>query len=163
MPRLTAEHRLTSEKKFFCDPLFLHHPHPSPGSILLKTFGPACQERDCPRLRGLRLRCARFAGLVRPGDKEPQIPGPGEAGRARGAPGFRMPAQSARAQSRARASRDRWARAICICPRPRGGCGAHSQGGRAPVPLHPAAVLQHPLHSGTSLQISVHPQTGFHP
>lgn len=44
-----------------------------------------------------------------------------------------------------RVSRDRWARAVCICPRPRGGCDAHSRGGRAPVPLHRAAILQEPV------------------
>lgn len=75
----------------------------------------------------------------------------------------RVPARSARAQSRAPASGDRWARAVCICLRPQGGCGAHSQGGGAPVPLHPAAVLQRRWHSATGLQISMHPQTGLHP
>lgn len=61
----------------------------------MKTFEPACQWRAGSRHSGLR-----FAGLVRPGDKEPQTPGPGEARRARRAPGLRVPARSARAQSR---------------------------------------------------------------
>lgn len=59
VPRLTAENRLTSAEKIFCDPFFFFSQPPTPpGSILLKTFGPACQEWACPRLRGLRLRCA---------------------------------------------------------------------------------------------------------
>lgn len=124
----------------------------------MKTFEPSCQWLACPRRTGLRLWCARLAGLVRPGDKEPQIPRPREAGHARRDTGFRVPARSARAPSWARASRDRWARAVCICPRPRGCCGAHSQGGGAPVPLHPA-VSQRPSHSGTGF----HPRTGEAP
>lgn len=61
----------------------------------MKTFEPGCQWRAGSRRSGLR-----FAGLVWPGDKEPQTPGPGEARRAWRAPGLRVPAPSARAQSR---------------------------------------------------------------
>lgn len=67
----------------------------------METFETACRWRARPGRRGLCHRCARFAGLVRPGDKELQTPGPGEARRAQRAPGLRVPAQSARAQCRA--------------------------------------------------------------
>lgn len=67
----------------------------------METFEPACRWRASPGRRGLRLRCARFAGLVRPGDKEPQTPGPGEARRALRAPGLWVPARSAQARCRA--------------------------------------------------------------
>lgn len=61
-----------------------------------------------PKAQGPPPSVRAVCRLVRPGDKEPQIPGRARPG-AHGELGLRIPARSARAQRRARASRHRWA------------------------------------------------------
>lgn len=118
----------------------------------MKTFQPACQRP--------RPGCAHFAGSARAGDKEPQIPGRGEAGRP----------ESSRARIPAGSAPAAWGLASgtggpepSASARLPGRLGAHSQGAPAPGPLHPEAVLQRELVCKINAPAWFHPHTGETP
>lgn len=146
-------------------------------AFLLKTFEPACQWQGPPP--SVRAVCRISAGDR--GDKEPQIPGQARPSASR----KKLPVLGCGTENwssvsaRACGGQMGHSRLHLPAPHPRGDYDRRSQGGRAPVPLHPAAVCSlppppppshppittspNPVPSGSNLAIWVHPQTDFSP
>lgn len=155
--RLKAENRLTPEDEFFRD-----LPPPTPRKHFIENIPTRLPEAAGPRRQGPRPGpgCARFSGSARAGDKEPQIPGRGEAGRPESsrAPDPRGERTSTSGLASGTGGPEPSASA-CV----RGRLGAHSQGGPSPGPLHPEAVLQRELVCKINAPAWFHPHTGETP